>query len=446
MPPDYASFSRAELTKKLEQVRDAVLSETDAVPAEVDAAYERSQYFIDGSFDFYEGKRDLGRKIGRAFVVSMRSDRQDDNYASESTPFYPLLDPVRFGVTSEIRMRTMYGVPPTVLDTYLKSGSDHEAGALVLCPLYNDMQRDIRPDRNSAAQKIELLQVGACIIEKTAHFAHVRLGADVVGLGALLPKLTNFGHALRSFGGMEKLTTTTGHGGTVYTIVETARKVMEETSVESHGKIGVIGGAGSIGWSSSVAALEMITGHTVLTYDMNIERLHGLIGANHLHGWIDIAQSAAEVLKNCSIILTAVTSHIDLDDKAYEDIDLTGKVIIDDSQPGAFTGAQVEAKGGKLIWVVGEDGSDSQFITRDGLYTNGTPYNYGDSSGLFGHRSEFACGQEAAVIAQSREFDKAVTGPVTPDDVRAIGALLRAAGVRVAPFQAFGQAVAMELA
>lgn len=119
LQPDYADFSRADVSKKLEQVRDAVLGETGATMADVEAAYERSQYFVDSSFDFYEQKKDLGRRIERAFVVPVRSTRLDHNdletgsgYASESTPFLPLLDPAHFGVSSEIRMRTIYGLPP----------------------------------------------------------------------------------------------------------------------------------------------------------------------------------------------------------------------------------------------------------------------------------------------------------------------------------------------
>lgn len=444
MPPDYTNFSRGYLLGKLDDVYEAVTSETDAATAEADKAYEGTEAFINSAFDFFEGKKDIGRKVGRAFVVPMRSNRRDDHYASESTPFFSLYDPVKFGVDSNIRMRAMYGLPPTVLDTYTKSSHDNEVGALVLSPMYSDMTADIRPDKDNIAQKIQLLKVGGYILEKTAHFVHHQLGADVVGLGAILPKVTHFGHALRNIEGMEGLVTTTGHGGTVYMIVETARKIMNETSTESHGKIGVIGGAGSIGWSSTVAATEMIDNHGIVSYDINTERLYGLIGKYKKGNKVKAAESAADVLRDTNIIVTAVTGRIDLDDKEYEGLDLTGKVIIDDSQPGCFDTQQVEARGGKLVWVVGEDASESKFITRDGYHTEGVPYNYGDRSGLFGVSSEFACGQEAAAIAQSGEFHKAITGPVTPENVRVIGALFRAAGVRVAPFQAFGQPVAIK--
>lgn len=448
MPPDYMTYSRDIVLRKLDAVRDAVLSETDANPTDVERAYEKSQYFTNSSFDFYEGKKDLGRRIERAFVVPMRSTRLDNDeitsgsgYASESTPFYPLYDPALFGVSSEIRMRGMYGLPPAILDTYLKSSDDSETGALVLAPVYTDMTRDIRTDKESMSQRIRLMEVGAFVLEKTAQFAHQRLGAKVIGLGATLPKITYFGQALRSMNGMENLTTTTGHGGTVHMIVETARKVMHETSIESNGIIGVIGGAGSIGWSTTATTLDMIPDHRILSFDINSTRLYGKIGKEHVGDRVTVADSAAEVLSSTNIILTAITGRIDLNDDAYKDLDLTGKVIIDDSQPGCFDVAQVEARGGKLVWVVGEDDSNSHFITRDGFYTDGQPYNYGSHSGLYGLRSEFACGQEAAVIAVSREYHKAVTSEVEPRNVRLISELFHAAGVQVAPFQAFGQRV-----
>lgn len=448
MPPDYTTFSRDNILTKLDEVRDAVLSETDSDPVEVEEAYKKSQYFTNSSFDFYEGTKDLGRRIERAFIVPMRSTRLDNDeissgsgYASESTPFYPLYDPIRFGVPSEIRMRGMYGLPPAILDTYLKSSDDRETGALVLSPVYTDMTRDIRSDKESMAQRIRLMEVGAFVLEKTAQFAHLRLGAKVVGLGATLPKITHFGQALRSMNGMENMTTTTGHGGTVHMIVETARKVMEDTSIESHGKIGVIGGAGSIGWSSTATTLDMIPDHQIISFDINKTRLYGKIGNEGVGHRVSVAESAADILRNTNIILTAITGRINLDDEEYKDLDLTGKVIIDDSQPGCFDAAQVEAKGGKLVWVVGEDGSSSQFITRDGYYTDGIPYSYGSHSGLYGSRSEFACGQEAAVIARSGEYHKAITSEVEPRNVRLISELFYATGVRVATFQAFGQRV-----
>lgn len=440
MPPRYDKFCREQILRNLDDIADAVASETHAVPDELKQAYQASQEFINASFDFFEGLRDVGRPIARAFCVPMRSSRNDNANASESTPFYPLLDPNRFGVTSDKRMRGLYGLPPTVLDTYTRSDWDNETGALVLVPMYNDMLSDIWPDRSNPAQASRMAAVAGNVLRETVQFAHHRLGAKVLGLGAILPHptITNFGQNLHAIDGTHDLVTTTGHGGTVYMIVKTIRKILAETSVRSYGRIGLIGGAGSIGWSTTVATLEMIDDHTVHTYD---KRALELRHHASLSDRIRVRESVAEVLRATSIIVAAVTGHIDLDDDQFADVDLDGKVIVDDSQPGCFEREQVEARGGKLVWVVGEDASDSRFITRDGLHTNGVPYNYGEAAGLFGHASEFACGQEAAVIAKYCAYEHAISGPVTPEDTRNIGRLFEEAGVRPAPFQSYGASV-----
>ncbi|MGV0626563.1 hypothetical protein [Mycolicibacter minnesotensis] len=439
-PPNYAEFSREQLLRNLEDVAQAVTSETDSDQLEVKQAYLESETFVHASFDYFEGRRDLGRSIARAFCVPMRSARSDESSASESTPFFSLYDPDRFGVTSAKRMRGMYGMPPTVLDAYTKSDRAEEAGALVLVPLYSDMLNDIWPERDNLEQGGRVAAIVSTVLCASANFAHHRLGAKVLGLGATLPHptLTNFGRTLRAIDGMHDLVTTTGHGGTVFMIIKTIEKVLSETSIRSNGIIGLIGGAGSIGWSTIVAALEAFPDHTIYTYD---KRLVQLKEYSTVSDRICVVTSIEEVLRPASVIVAAVTERIDLDGEPLDQIDLSGKVVIDDSQPGSFCRNQVEARGGALVWVVGEDASDSGYITRDGLHTNGIPYNYGDNAGLYGMASEFACGQEAAVIAKYQAYDSAVAGPVTPNDVRRVGALFEDSGVQVAPFQSFGQPV-----
>jgi len=439
-PPNYTNFDRDQMLQRLDDVAAAIAIETDADDVDIKRAWLASQDFVNASFDFFQGRREIGRPVSRAFCVPMRSTRDDEANASESTPFFPLYDPVRFAVSSQVRMRGIYGVPPTVLDTYTKSDHDNETGALVLVPMYSDMLKDIWPDRADLAAAARMAEVAGVVLRASAEFAHLRLGARVLGLGAILPHptITNFGRKLHAIDGMQNLVTTTGHGGTVYMIVATVRKILSETSIQSRGKIGVIGGAGSIGWSTTVAALEMIDGHEIYTYDKRIADLK--IQAS-LSTRIKVAPTAADVLRDANIIVAAVTGKIDLAADEFAGLDLNGKVIIDDSQPGCFDKEQVEARGGKLVWVVGEDASDRQFITRDGLHTDGMPYNYGDNAGLYGRASEFGCGQEAAVIAAHRAYDRAITGPVTPQNVREIGELFEDSGVRVAPFQAYGQPV-----
>ncbi|OBG44283.1 hypothetical protein A5672_09820 [Mycobacterium alsense] len=447
-PPDYATFSRAELSKKLEQVRDAVLAETCAAKTDVESAYERSQRFVDSAFDFYEGKKDLGRRIGRAFVVPVRSTRSDpadlgqgSGYASESTPFYPLLDPVRFGVSSEIRMRTIYGLPPTILDTYLKSHNDNEAGALVLAPVYADMVSDIMPDPHNAEQSLRLAEIVDRILVQTVEFAHKALGAKLVGLGATLPLLTNFGDKLRRAEGMHDLTTTTGHGGTVYMLAKTVVEAMARSRVDSGGTIGVVGAAGSIGWSSVQAIKNMLPDHEIEVFDKRTDRLRTLVAAHPELGTLKPRESAAEVFKNNRYVVCAITGKLDLSAPEFDSVDFSHTRVIDDSQPGAIDRAQMESLGGQVFWVAGRDRSPSSFMTRDGYHTDGVPYNYGDDSGLYGQSTEFACGLEAATIAAGGDRSKAITQRVEYRHVQTVGALFEEYGVEVADFQAFGKPV-----
>jgi hypothetical protein len=447
-PPDYTTFSRVEVSKKLEQVRDAVLGETGASNADVEDAYERSQYFIDSSFDFYERKKDLGRRIGRAFVVPIRSTRVDpadtevaSGYASESTPFCPLLDPARFGVSSEIRMRTIYGLPPTILDTYLRSSNQNETGALVLAPLYPDMARDIWTNPGDVEQSKRLASVVERQLAKTAEFVHHCLGAKFVGLGATLPLLTDFGNTLRRAEGMNELTTTTGHGGTVYMLAKTTVEVMNRSCVDAGGTIGVIGAAGSIGWSSVQALKKMLPDYKFDVFDKRVERMRALIAANPDLGVLELKESVADVFMNNNYVVCAITDKLDLAAPEFDGVDFANIKVIDDSQPGAVDRVQIESLGGQVFWVAGKDGSANRFMTRDGYYTDGIPYNYGANSGLHGLFTEFACGLEAGAIAACGDKRNAINRRVEYRDVQIVGNLFEEYGVEGADFQSFGKPV-----
>lgn len=448
LPPDYATFSRADLSKKFEQVRDAVLSETNAAKADVEAAHEQSQYFVDSSFDFYECRKDLGRRIGRAFVVPMRSTRDDradlDNgsgYASESTPFCPLLDPARFAVASEIRMRAIYGLPPTILDTYLRSRDDSETGALVLAPVYADMARDIWPNPDDAGQSLRLASVVRSLLVETARFTHHCRGADFIGLGATLPLLTDFGNMLRRADGMHNLMTTTGHGGTVYMIGRTTVEAMKRSRVDAAGTVGVIGAAGSIGWSSVQTLKKMLPDHKIDVFDKRTDRMRALLAANPDLGPLALRESAADVFKANNYVVCAITDKLDLTAPEFDGVDFSDVRVVDDSQPGAIDRMQIEALGGQVFWVAGSDRSANKFMTRDGYYTDGVPYNYGDNSGLYGESTEFACGLEAAAVAACGDRRNALNKRVEYGDVETIGDLFERYGVEVAQFQSFGRPV-----
>ncbi len=434
--PNFVEFSESESQLRMRQLRDAILSETDADPIAVERAYDKSSGLVDEIYGNFYGDADI-IDVARVFMVTRRAHMADDNeYESESRYHFPLATS-EFSVSPEMRMRSQL-LPPFAADYYTSSARHAERGALVIAPLYQDMNTLITDDT-------ERMVVGYKALEASVAFAHRKLGATVIGLGALLPQITKFGSLLNSMEGADVRTTTTGHGGTVHLIAETVKKVLDVPSVAEKfdGTIGVIGGAGSIGWSSIAAIRHTLPDARIYTFDTRADKLAERLNDGVVKD-VTIGGSLVDVLEKTDVMISAITSVIDLDEEERRlgrAIDLTGKVIIDDSQPGCFHREQIEVRGGKLVWVVGKDNSETRFMTRDGHYTGGVGYNYGDKSGLYGPESEFGCGIEAAVIAQTGEYDKAIRAPVTPDDVKKVGELFEAAGATVADFQSFGQPV-----
>lgn len=435
--PNFGEFSESVSRVRMRQLRDGILSETDADPSAVEDAYDKSSALLDEIYSNFYSEIDI-IDVGRVFMVTRRAHKADnDEYESESRYHFPLATS-QFYVSPEMRMRSQFGLPPFVADTYTKSDKYTERGALVIAPLYQDMTIDIASDT-------ERMLIGYKALAASVEFSHRKLGASVIGLGALLPQITKFGSLLTNIEGADERTTTTGHGGTVHLIAETVKKVLEQPSIAErfNGKIGVIGGAGSIGWSSITAVRHTIPDMEIYTFDTRTDKLAERL-SDELAKDIVLGNGVIDVLEKTDVIISAITSVIDIDEeeeRVGRRIDLHGKVIIDDSQPGCFHRQQIEDRGGTLVWVVGKDTSANGFMTRDGRYTDGVGYNYGDKSGLYGLESEFGCGIEAAVIAQSGQHDRAIHAPVTPDDVKKIGELFESAGATVADFQSFGQPV-----
>lgn len=304
----------------------------------------------------------------------------------------------------------------------------------MIAPLYADMMMHLSP---SAAQTVADQNLSSSIA-----FAH-RLGARVIGLGALLPQITRFGATLKDFANSENRVTTTGHGGTVFLVCETVNRLTKDFGYPEN-EIGVLGAGGSIGGATCEYLLSTNPKVRLNVFDVRADRTARLRA--RLGSRVCVRESVRSVLERCAVTISAITGYVDLDVIEADDdmpIDLANKVIVDDSQPGSFHRHQVEARNGVLVWVVGSDGSRDSFLTRDGSMTQGVPYNYGDGAGLFGPASEFGCGLEAGVIAASGADDAAIRGPVTTADVVRVGALFEQYGVEVAAFQSYGQPVSI---
>lgn len=427
---DYASFSIASVKRKMLGLADHLIaSHSDHVRScEVLA----TQLFIDASFTMYDESLLLDDNRlhpdadgAFAFVVPMRVSRFRGDYGGE----VELISPILRYIPNEYRAMFAVGLPPLVLDTYAP-GPDGRRGYLVLAPIFTDSMFDI-PDR---AAGVALANINAAV-----DFAYRRLGAEVIGLGAVLPALTRFGRSIQN----QNVITTTGHGGTVSQIDQAIRVIEAERreGPESPVTIGFLG-LGSIGRS----AAEVITGsHPEAKIAMFDTRSSSMRNAHRLLESVGRTAIACEneldLVGHSDIIVSAITSTVDLD--PY-DIDLTGKFIVDDSQPSSFNRAQVESRGGRVAWVVARD--TQHLVTRDS-------YNYGPTADPY--RDLFGCEAEAASLARyDRELRErglepdvakkvisrvALRAPVTARDARRIGELFRRYGIVSAPFQIHGE-------
>jgi hypothetical protein len=446
-PRDYETMTPQRLLGQLDDIYEAVLACTDADPARVWAAYEHSVRFATAAFRTLQGRRPVfdGRRIDSVFAVPLRHNGVDPIYSTDSDAFLPLLGR-EFGISPAMQLRGILGLPPAVIETNFQGAGTGEAGVTMCVPLFTTMIDDINPDKSNRAQAAELVRVASSIMQKAAFLAHVQLGATVLGLGGTLPKVSGYGAGFRHHPeyDLSGLVTTTGHGGTVHLILETVRALQNTATFGGRDTtLGLIGAAGSIGWSTVVSLHDLVGGHQVRVNDHRHDVLRAKIDGYPHRNLLRQTRNVVDVLRDCNVIVAAVTRGIDLDViDPLRQLDLRGKAIIDDSEPKAFRREQVEARGGYLLNVAGQAHGDFAALQRDGHWTGGPerPYGYGDEAGLWGHAS-WGCDIERVMISWSGAHAEAVIGEVTPANVRNIGRLCAHAGVGAAPFQSFSRPV-----
>ncbi|PID29682.1 hypothetical protein CR983_03665 [Candidatus Saccharibacteria bacterium] len=434
--------SRDTNVSAIEAIHDAVRKCYNGDREEAEEAYEQTRAAIDEAHDIIGGEKQPSIKVDRVFAVPRRGLRdQADPYSSEITHNLPLLDP-KYGVGPNIALRAMYSMPPMTIETCTKD--PERTGAIVFVPLFGDMKSDLFRSSDNAARRFYMrLQANNIIREKMDLTASLtkRLGKKdkkvVLGLGALLPALTNYGQTIEHH---SNVVTTTGHGGTVHLLAETVSAELARPNVSASDPIGIMGAAGSIGYSSLDVLAERLPEARFAAIDSRETRLAQMLHNHSDAGRITQYHRTGDVLTKSKVIVAAITSRIDLDEIDPRNmLDLTDKVFVDDSQPGAFDREQVERRGGRLRWVVGKvDSADSEtsFLGRD------HGYNYGATSGLLDKGDVWGCEAEAAVVAASGEPEKyAIRKRVDPEAARRIGELMSRYGVVVAAPQSYGKAV-----
>jgi len=370
-----------------------------------------TEAFIISAFDDYEGKNKL-ESVNFAFCIPTRASRFSEEYWEEVYDFMPALRNMKI----HQRFIILSSMPPFKVEMYGKPGEESH-GVVIFVPIFSDMLKDYR-NRFLLRQKVV-----KCINDAT-DFAHRRMNVEYIGLGATLPKLTDFGRNIKT-----RVVTTTGHAGTVWLIQRTFQKVVAKYFGNKPDtlRVGFIG-AGSIG----MAALEKLGAQHNQTkfwvYDIR-PKMNQAAKAEMKQLGIDltIAKSNDDLIAKCDIVVSAITSRINV-----KNMNLTGKVIIDDSQPGQFVRREVEKAGGVLVWVVGRDGSATGFASRRSGYSYGV-------NGLNSASDLWGCEAEVAAIAFKDAPELAVEDHVTPEQVERVGQIFEELNIEVADFQSYGK-------
>jgi len=440
---DYAAYDIETVVDKIDGVTKFLIEYTaEHYPGAIcDSEIHATELFIKQAFAMYDeyvtkprnGRIPADADAKFAFVVPSRTSTLNPKYGGEAE----IPCPITRYIPNELRGFLGIGLPPFIVDQY---NLDNESGKgyLINASLYPDMLIHMPfDDAKKVAQKNTNDGVA---------FAK-GLGAKVAGLGALIPALTKFGKTIS----VEDINTTTGHAGTIYTILQTAEHAVERGYIKPDAlkRLGCLG-LGAIG--NPLA--EIMASHYSETTAFNIfdyasdKISSGAKALDDIGKEYTISNTVLDLLNNSDVIVSAITSPVDLDkiDPDHK-LDLTGKLIIDDSQPGMFNRDQVEKRGGTLVWVIAHD---TQGVVQRKQYSYDTLVDEQDD--LFG------CEAEAGALSRyynelcyerglgpkvaQRIIEKiAVRDRVTTRQVRLFGVLFRRYGIIPAPFQVLGELV-----
>lgn len=427
--PKYGDFDERRHLANMERIGTTLLMQGRVTSDEVDASIS----FTERAHAMFSGRVAPDSGSSFAFAVPTRVTRASGSlYSSEIAPFLPIAK----ALSGKELLYLADGMPPCVIESYA-TDDDGKQGRVLFVPLFGDILDDMqRGPKHLLGNKIgtdvgnlRARRVARRVINQAAEFVRNELGADVMGLGAVLPALTDYGRTIN----VEGLTTTTGHGGTVALIANTVGRIREGNS-ELSDSIGVVGAAGSIGRSSLA---ELLKAHPDASFTVNdtrsLDRVMGQLSDVDAKR-VRVVSGMDKVFDRSSVIVSAITDVIDLQE-VFPDLDLSGKIIVDDSQPGAFSRTDVESKGGRLLWVVGEDVSPNGLATRVGGYT------FGSDTGFMHNTNVWGCEAEASSISRTGRHDLAVRSVVTPEIARSINNLFEVCDIEIANYQSFGKPV-----
>lgn len=398
--PRYGDFDRQ---RTLDQLASLTEARPDVVTQE---AVDRTIRTVHLAFDRWENP-ELAPRAEWAFMIPGRLTRADPRYDDELYEPFPAFAADRWAA-----QLILAGLPPFIVDRY---GIDHADGVAIYTPVLLDMLTDLPADH--------VMHVLTRNVTSSIQFA-ASLGVQTAGLAATLPSLTQFGHAVR----VEGVTTTTGHAGTTCIVRDIAQSLIATGEIEAERTPWGLLGCGSIGTAIAHGLADRYPGWPVLLADDKTERALRVERELRALGVEATVHPTRELLANCELVVSAVTTPVDLDSLPSEPF--VTRVVIDDSQPSCFDADQLFARDAQLYWPIGKDDSPTGAATRVGA-DGRSPFLYGaGSAGMPSPSHIFGCEAEAAAIHAAASPNLALDRPVRPDDVRRMDAIFQTIGLR----------------
>lgn len=253
----------------------------------------------------------------------------------------------------------------------------------------------------------------ACILAE-------RLGAKMIGLGALTASLTDNGTLLQEeLKGKCEVKITTGHAFTAFTAIGTLRETVVKLGDNlSEQTVAIVGAAGSIG-SSCRYLLNGSVGRLILIdLPKRVPKLEELVeGTSKV-----VISTDLKELKGAKYIILATN-----DIRAFVKSEhlSRGCVIIDDAQPINCRKEEAREARSLLLHVVAR--------------TPGINCNF--DMGVHGSENNYACLAELMAIVSNKAWDQGTVGPVQNGQVDLVADWASKLGFGVAHFQAFGEPI-----
>jgi hypothetical protein len=373
----YTHFSEERVQAKIGGVIDFL--ETDFADLISPVEFEASRAFIRSAFSVFNGRQGVEPNGSSAFMVPARMSRNRPDYGEEVEPVIPVF---RY-LPKHIRAYMMLGLPPFIIDTYNNDPDNEGQDFIVFAPIFFE---DMVSRLGSFPKAV---RVGRANADFTANMVHSYFGVQLVGQGAIIPALTRYGKEFTN----RHIITTTGHAATA----DVALRMVGRDFPDNPPKVAAVLGQGSIGASISEVLAYSLPDSKVLIYDTQVhlaervaENLRKLREEGKPIAAVEIAANEAQLLRDSDVVISAITTVLDLKAMGLLPGELRHLDYCDDSQPSSIIHRQAMEMGLRYKQIIAHD-------TR-GIATR-RAYNY---ASLVDLSDLFPCEAELAVLRAKR--------------------------------------------